>query len=172
MMFDEPVFEIDEEGTPYWVCSRIVKRIGLFGGTDVKGAVLVNAVSGESQYYEDVPTWVDRLYSSDIIMDQYDYYGQFHNGFLNAYFGQRDVTLTTDGWNYIAINNDVYMYTGVTSVTNTAPFGGGAEAEGDDSFRSRVLEKIRRPITSGNRNHFIYWAKQVSGVWRGQVPGR
>ena len=53
---------------------------------------------------------------------------------------------------------------GVTSVTNTAPFGGGAEAEGDDSFRSRVLEKIRRPITSGNRNHFIYWAKQVSGV--------
>ncbi len=97
MMFDEPVFEIDEEGTPYWVCSRIVKRIGLFGGTDVKGAVLVNAVSGESQYYEDVPTWVDRLYSSDIIMDQYDYYGQFHNGFLNAYFGQRDVTLTTDG---------------------------------------------------------------------------
>ena len=118
MMFDEPVFEIDEEGTPYWVCSRIVKRIGLFGGTDVKGAVLVNAVSGESQYYEDVPTWVDRLYSSDIIMDQYDYYGQFHNGFLNAYFGQRDVTLTTAGWNYIAINDDVYMYTGVTSVTS------------------------------------------------------
>ena len=118
MMFDEPVFEIDEEGAPYWVCSRIVKRIGLFGGTDVKGAVLVNAVNGESQYYEDVPTWVDRLYSSDIIMEQYDYYGQFHNGFLNAYFGQRDVTLTTEGWNYIAINDDVYMYTGVTSVTS------------------------------------------------------
>ena len=118
MMFDEPVFEIDEEGTPYWVCPRIVKRIGLFGGTDVNGAVLVNAINGESQYYEDVPTWVDRLYSSDIIMEQYDYYGQYHNGFLNAYFGQRDVTLTTDGWNYIAINDDVYMYTGVTSVTS------------------------------------------------------
>jgi len=117
-MFDEPVFEIDEEGTPYWVCPRIVKRIGLFGGTDVNGAVLVNAINGESQYYEDVPTWVDRLYSSDIIMEQYDYYGQYHNGFLNAYFGQRDVTLTTDGWNYIAINDDVYMYTGVTSVTS------------------------------------------------------
>ena len=118
MMFDEPVFEIDEEGTPYWVCPRIVKRIGLFGGTDVNGAVLVNAINGESQYYEDVPTWVDRLYSSDIIMEQYDYYGQYHNGFLNAYFGQRDVTLTTAGWNYIAINDDVYMYTGVTSVTS------------------------------------------------------
>ena len=116
MMFDEPVFEIDEEGTPYWVCSRIVKRIGLFGGTDVKGAVLVNAINGESQYYEDVPTWVDRLYSSDIIMEQYDYYGQYHNGFWNSIFGQRDVTVTTDGYNYLAEGDDVYLYTGVTSV--------------------------------------------------------
>lgn len=53
---------------------------------------------------------------------------------------------------------------GIKAVTNTAPFGGGTQAESDDSFRSRVLEKIRQPITSGNRNHFIYWAKQVSGV--------
>ncbi len=118
MMFDEPVFEIDEDGIPYWVCSRIVKTIGLFGGTDVEGAVLVNAITGESEYYQEVPSWVDRVYSSDIIMDQYDYYGMYHNGFLNSIFGQRDVTLTTEGWNYIAINDDVYMYTGVTSVTS------------------------------------------------------
>ena len=118
MMFDEPVFEIDESGTPYWVCSRIVKTIGLFGGTDIQGAVLVNAITGESTYYEEVPSWVDRVYSSDIIMEQYYYYGMYHNGFLNSIFGQRDVTLTTDGWNYIAINDDVYMYTGVTSVTS------------------------------------------------------
>ena len=118
MMFDEPVFEIDESGTPYWVCSRIVKTIGLFGGTDIQGAVLVNAITGESTYYEEVPSWVDRVYSSDIIMEQYDYYGMYHNGFLNSIFGQRDVTLTTDSWNYIAINDDVYMYTGVTSVTS------------------------------------------------------
>lgn len=118
MMFDEPVFEIDEEGTPYWVCSRIVRTIGLFGGVDVKGAVLVNAVTGESEYYEQVPSWVDRVYSYDIIMQQYDYYGMYHNGFLNSMFGQRDVTVTTEGWNYIAIDDDVYMYTGVTSVTS------------------------------------------------------
>ncbi len=118
MMFDEPVFEIDEAGTPYWVCSRIVKTIGLFGGTDVRGAVLVNAVTGESAYYEEVPSWVDRVYSYDIIMQQYDFYGMYHNGFLNSIFGQRDVTVTTEGWNYIAIGDDVYMYTGVTSVTS------------------------------------------------------
>ena len=118
MMFDDPVFEINEEGTPYWVCSRIVRTIGLFGGTDVKGAVLVNAITGESEYHEQVPNWVDRVYSYDIIMQQYDFYGMYHNGFLNSMFGQRDVTVTTDGWNYIAIDDDVYMYTGVTSVTS------------------------------------------------------
>ena len=118
MMFDEPVFEIDEQGTPYWVCARIVKTIGLFGGTDIKGAVLVNAITGESEYYEEVPSWVDRLYSSGLIMEQYDYYGQYHNGFLNSILGQKDVTLTTDGYNYIALHDDVYMYTGVTSVTS------------------------------------------------------
>ena len=118
MMFDEPVFEIDEDGIPYWVCSRMVKTIGLFGGTDINGVVLVNAITGESQYLEEVPSWVDRVYSSDLIIEQYDFYGQYHNGFLNSLFGQKDVTLTTDGYNYIAIDDDVYMYTGVTSVTS------------------------------------------------------
>ena len=118
MMFATPVFEIDDEGTPYWVCPRTVKTIGLFGGTDIHGAVLVNAVTGESEYYEEVPSWVDRVYSADLIIEQYDYYGRYHNGFLNSMFGQRDVTLTTEGYNYIAIDDDVYMYTGVTSVTS------------------------------------------------------
>ena len=114
-IFDEPTFEIDEEGTPYWVCSRVVKRIGLFGGTDIQGAVLVNAINGESQYYTDIPTWVDGVYSADIIMEQYDYYGTYQGGFINSLFGQKNVTVTTAGYNYIAANDDVYVYTGVTS---------------------------------------------------------
>ena len=114
-IFDEPTFEIDDEGTPYWVCSRVVKRIGLFGGTDIQGAVLVNAINGESQYYTDIPTWVDGVYSADIIMEQYDYYGTYQGGFINSLFGQKNVTVTTAGYNYIAANDDVYVYTGVTS---------------------------------------------------------
>ena len=117
-MFADPVFEINEEGEPYWVCPRMVKTIGLFGGADIQGAVLVNAVTGESQYYEEVPNWVDHVYDANLIMEQYDYYGMYHNGFINSIFGQRDVTHTTEGYNYIAIGDDVYMYTGVTSVTS------------------------------------------------------
>ena len=115
-MFAEENFEIDEEGVPYWVCPRLVKTIGLFGGTDILGAVLVNALTGESQYYEEVPEWVDRVYSSELIMEQYDYYGKFINGFINSVFGQKGVTVTTTGYNYMAIDDDVYMYTGITSV--------------------------------------------------------
>ena len=115
-MFEEPVFEIDEDGTPYWVCAKKEKTIGLFGGTDNHGAVLVNAITGESEYYEEPPAWVDHVYSAELIIEQYDYYGMYHNGFWNSIFGQRDVTVTTDGYNYLAEGDDVYLYTGVTSV--------------------------------------------------------
>ena len=116
-MFDVPQFEIDENGHPWWIAPRVVKTIGLFGGTDIQGAVLMDAVTGESTYYEQeqIPTWVDNVYTPDLIMEQYDYHGTLVNGFINSIFGQRDVTVTTTGSNYIAMNDDVYMYTGVTS---------------------------------------------------------
>ena len=117
-LFDNPNFEIDEEGNPWWICPRIVKTIGLFGGTDVQGAVLVDAITGESTYYApaEIPDWVDRVYAADLLIQQYDYYGQYQNGFLNSIFGQKGCTVTTDGYNYIALNDDVYVYTGVTSL--------------------------------------------------------
>ena len=119
-MFDDPAFEIDENGDPWWVCPRLSHTIGLFGGRDIIGAVLVNAVTGESVYYAtgDVPSWVDHVYTAELIMEQYDKHGAYINGFLNSIFGQRGVTITTEGYNYIAIGDDVYMYTGVTSVVS------------------------------------------------------
>ncbi|UWG97106.1 CvpA family protein [Dehalobacter sp. DCM] len=116
-MFDTPHFEIDDNGHPYWICPRMVKTIGLFGGTDIKGAVMVDAVTGESTYYENVPSWVDQVYSAELIIQQYDYHGRYASGLINSIFGQKGVTVTTDGYNYIAQNDDVYVYTGITSVT-------------------------------------------------------
>ena len=115
MMFSTPEFEIDESGHPWWIAPRVVKTIGLFGGTDIQGAVLVDAITGQCQYYKEVPTWVDTLYVPELIMQQYDYHGTLVHGFINSLLGQRDVTITTDGYNYIAMNDDVYAYTGVTS---------------------------------------------------------
>ena len=116
-IFGTPQFEIDEEGRPWWIAPRIVKTIGLFGGSDIAGAVLCDAITGESTYctLEEIPTWVDNVFTPELIMQQYDYHGTYVNGFINSIFGQRDVTVTTQGYNYIAMNDDVYMYTGVTS---------------------------------------------------------
>ena len=79
----------------------------MFGGVDIQGAVLVDAVTGQCQYYEEVPNWVDTLYVPELIMQQYDYYGTLIHGFINSILGQKDVTQTTIGYNYIAMNDDV-----------------------------------------------------------------
>ena len=119
-IFEEPNFEIDDNGVPYWVCPRVKHKIGLYGGKDIGGVVLVNAVTGETKYYDikKVPTWIDRVYNADLIIEQFDYHGMLKHGYINSIFGQKDCQETTDGYNYIALNDDVYMYTGVTSVTS------------------------------------------------------
>lgn len=119
-IFDNISFEIDEDGTPYWVASTMTFKIGFWSGRDIEGAVLLNAVTGESKYYklEEIPKWVDQVYSSDMIMDQLIYNGKYRSGFFNSIFGQKGVLQPTDGYNYLAINDDVYLYTGITSVTS------------------------------------------------------
>ena len=119
-IFDNISFEIDEDGTPYWVASTMTFRIGFWSGRDIEGAVLLNAVTGESKYYklEEIPKWVDQVYSSDMIMEQLIYNGKYRSGFFNSIFGQKGVLQPTDGYNYLAINDDVYLYTGITSVTS------------------------------------------------------
>lgn len=118
-MFETVSFEIDDNGTPYWITPTISYRIGWWDGKDIDGAVLVNAVTGESEWYakEDVPQWVDQLYYAELLIGQLDDNGRFQHGYINSVFGQKDVRRTTYGYNYMAINDDVYLYTGMSSVT-------------------------------------------------------
>lgn len=117
-IYGELSFEIDEEGVPYWIAPVKKYNIGLFGGETVGKVVLCNAVTGEMKTYdvEDVPQWVDRVYSADLLVQLFDYYGTLKHGFLNSVLGQKDCLETTDGYNYLALEDDVWMYTGVTSV--------------------------------------------------------
>lgn len=121
-MFEEATFEINDEGQPYWIAPTYTYKIGLFGGKDITGAVLVNAIDGSSQYYdiEDVPTWVDRVYPSNLLLTQLENWGKYTNGYFNTIFSQKGVLKPTDGYNYIALNDDVYIYTGLTSVSSDA----------------------------------------------------
>lgn len=119
-IFDDQIFfEIDEEGTPYWVCPVKKFNIGLFGGQTVGNVVLCNAITGETYDYDitEVPEWVDKVYSAELLTQLYDYSGTLQHGFWNSILGQRDCLITTNGYNYIALENDVWVYTGVTSVS-------------------------------------------------------
>ncbi len=119
-IFDDQIFfEIDDNGTPFWVCPVKEFTIGLFGGQTVGKAVLCNAITGECEEYEveDVPNWVDKVFSAELLMRLYNYHGTLKHGFFNSVLGQKDCLQTTNGYNYIALDDDVWVYTGVTSVS-------------------------------------------------------
>lgn len=115
---DQIFFEIDEEGTPFWICPVKKFNIGLFGGETVGRVVVVNAISGECVDYkvEEVPTWIDKVYSAELLTRLYDYSGIYVNGYLNSVLSQRGCLQTTNGYNYLAMDDDVWVYTGVTSL--------------------------------------------------------
>ena len=124
-IFDTARFEIDEEGKPFWIVPVLDKTIGMFGGTDVKGLVIVDAVNGDMVEYtidearsSKELQWIDGIYSANLLVEQYNYYGQYQKGFINSILGQDGVRLTTEGSNFLAQNDDVYLYTGVTSAGN------------------------------------------------------
>lgn len=122
LMFDSLAFEINDDGIPYWIAPVYEYKIGLFGGRDITGAVLVNAINGDHKYYDikKVPEWVDRVYPANLILTQLENYGKYTYGFFNTLLSQKGVLQPTDGYNYVAINDDVYLYTGLTSVSKDA----------------------------------------------------
>lgn len=118
-MFDQLSFEIDDNGIPYWICPVKKYNIGLFGGQTIGRVVLCNAITGEMVDYDiaDCPTWVDRVVPAELMINLYNYHGTLKNGFINSVFGQKGCLKTTDGFNYLALEDDVWVYTGITSVT-------------------------------------------------------
>lgn len=118
-IFDEASFEIDNDGRPYWIIPTIkYKGIGL--KKEINGVIVLNAITGKSKKYsiDEVPNWIDHVYSADLIIEQIDNWGEYRNGFLNSIFGQKDVINTTEGYNYLVMEDDVYLYTGITSVSS------------------------------------------------------
>lgn len=134
VMFGNLHFEIDEEGHPYYVASVYEKTISLFGGKTVKGAIILDPVTGGLTDYDlaNVPVWVDVVYDGDLICEQYNWYGTLQNGFVNSMFGKKgckrvttyysdeeeesdDVAPASD-YGFVAKDSDIWIYTGITSV--------------------------------------------------------
>ncbi len=124
-IFGEKSFEIDDDGKPYWIYPVIDYTVGLFGGETVSRVVLCDASSGECQdlAIDEVPQWVDRAYPAELLIQQYNWSGSLSSGWINSWLGQSGVKQTTPGtdgqlgYNYIAKDDDVWVYSGVTSAT-------------------------------------------------------
>ena len=52
-----------------------------------------------------------------LTISRFHYHGILKHGYFNSILGQKDCLQTTNGYNYIALNDDVWVYTGVTSVS-------------------------------------------------------
>ncbi len=149
-IFGDANFEIDNEGNPYWIIPTVKYTfVGL--RKEINGAVILNPITGDSKYYnvKDIPAWVDHVYPADLIMEQVDNHGTYENGFFNSIIGQKGVVITTEGYNYTVANDDVYLYTGITSVTN------------DESIIGFIMCNLR---TKETKFYSVSGAKETSAM--------
>ena len=108
-------FELDDDGVPYWVLT-VYKNRWLFRLPEASGVLIVNATTGDSNYYDTnaVPEWVDRVQPESFIMQQIDNQGRYVHGIFN--FSNQDKFRPSYG-NIIIYNDDrCYLFTGLTSV--------------------------------------------------------
>ena len=119
-IFGNYSFELDEEGNPYYIVSCMAPRIGLFGAMDVVEVVVFDPCDGSHELYalEDAPSWIDNVFTGTLASQKYDWYGTLKNGFWNSIIGNKDCKVTTDDFGYIVIGDDVWFFTGVTSVSS------------------------------------------------------
>lgn len=119
-LFENPVFELDEEGRPHYVAPIVERQFSFLGPKDVVGVFVVDAATGEINRYdlENVPNWVDRVYPANMVMNHINYNGSYQSGYLNSIIAKRGVIQNAEGYNYIVLNNDLYLYTGLTSVAS------------------------------------------------------
>ncbi len=119
-IFSTTNFEVDDEGNPYFIVSCVKPRVGLFGAMDVHEVIIFNPCDGTSELMAvaDAPSWVDNVYDGALACEKYDWYGTLSGGFWNSVIGKKNCRVTTDGYGYIVRDDDVWYFTGVTSVTS------------------------------------------------------
>lgn len=149
-ILDMSNFEIDNDGNPYWITPTL-KYVGVGLREEVEGVIITDAITGDSKYYDvsDVPSWVDHVYNASLIISMVNDWGSYKEGFWNSLFGQKNVVATTDGYNYMVIDDDVYLYTGITSVSS------------DESNLGFILTNMR---TKDTRFYSVPGAEEYSAM--------
>jgi hypothetical protein len=119
-IFGSTRFEVDESGNPRYIVACLAPKVGLFGALDVSEVIIFNPIDGSSEIYDvdETPSWIDAAYDGDLAVKKYDWFGKLSGGFWNSIIGNVDCKRTTNDYGYIAIDDDIWYYTGVTSLTS------------------------------------------------------
>lgn len=170
--------EIDDEGKPYYIRS-FGEFISARNGFDVKGIVLVDALTGKSEVIklEDVPEFIDGAVSPETVSLQNSYFGNYVHGYWNSKFGKKDVKLPSDEGTEANVSpifdekGDMYYFTDFTS-----------PKEGVDSMLGYSLTNARTgqaTYYTGNQdasymdsqgNLQIIEKKFIEKKWSGEMP--
>ncbi len=115
-----PRYEIDETGNPVFIVPCMAPRVSMFGAMDVSEVIVFDPVTGKGTLYglENTPAWIDVVYDGNLATEKYNWKGLLSGGFFNSIIGNRDCKQTTDDFGYIVLGDDVWYFTGVTSVNS------------------------------------------------------
>lgn len=110
-------FEIDDNGTPYWIVTMYNKEVG-FAGNDAFGIVVVNAQTGQMEEYgiDNAPKWVDRIQPLEFVAEQLNDWGEYVHGYWNFSNENKLMITETDLTLVYGEDGQSYWYTGVSSV--------------------------------------------------------
>ncbi|MBQ8566195.1 MAG: hypothetical protein IJ445_01255 [Clostridia bacterium] len=116
----EPRFEIDDLGNPVYIVPCYKPQVLMFGAEDVNEVIIFDPCTGKSEIYdlEKTPAWIDIVYDGYLACEKYDWKGIYSGGFINSIIGNKNCVQTTDDFGYVILEDDVWYYTGVTSVNS------------------------------------------------------
>lgn len=178
IFYGDVQLEVDDEGKPYYIRSY-GEFISARNGFDVKGIVLVDALTGKSEVVklDDIPEFIDGAVSPETVSLQNSYFGNYVHGFWNSMFGKKDVKIPSDEGTESNVSpifdekGDMYYFTDFTS-----------PKEGVDSMLGYSLTNARTgnaTYYTGNQdssymdsqgNLQIIEKKFIEKKWTGEMP--
>lgn len=117
-LFQDFIFEVDDNWNPYWSVTLYDSRVG-FDGDDAVGVLTINPATGEIKEYsvENSPLWVDRIQPEEFLSDQVDDWGRYVHGWWN--WSKRDVKrVVSESSLVLGSDGRSYFYFGITSDGN------------------------------------------------------
>lgn len=135
--------ELNDKYHPYWVVTGHKRSIGL-GGLVPHTVFIVDPENGaiEEHAVNDVPAWVDRIVPEEVVVNNLNKRGLYHQGWWNAFLGKPGLTETSHSCLVYGEDGKCYWYSQTTSPSNS-----------DDTMLSFILTDSRTGVSKEYELH-------------------